>query len=91
MNKNNKRQRLIISEYENKISQRRTTQARSQLYDLVAWFRKNAETSSDIGTRKIFAFAAEIISGLVRAFRQHEDELNEQDEIETHGDGRNGF
>ena len=80
---NNKHEQLIISESENRNPHHRTTQARSQLYDLVAKFRKTAETADDVRTRTIFEFAAEIISGLVRAFRRHEDQIDQQDKKKT--------
>jgi len=74
---NKQRKRLIITEYEEKNGRHPTTEARSQLYRLIANFRKNAETADDPETRIIFEFATEVISGLARAFRQHEDQADE--------------
>lgn len=54
-----------------------TSRARQYLYDLIALFRKDAEESTDIQTQSIFEFAAEVIAGLARAFRQHEAEMSD--------------
>ena len=81
---NNKRDRLIISENKSQNQRHRTTEARSQLYRLIARFRKDAENADDPRTRTIFAFAAEIITGLARAFRRHEDDANQQNGDRQH-------
>jgi hypothetical protein len=57
-----------------------TTQARQYLYNLIAVFRKDAEESTDNRTQSFFEFAADVIAGLARAFRQHEAEMSD---IET--------
>lgn len=68
---------------------RRTTRARGLLYDLITRFRKDAREADTAATRAIFGFAAETLSGLVRAFRTHEQtekstpEANQHDEQDS--------
>ena len=77
---NNRRGRLYISENEEKTTHKRTTEARSRLYRLIAQFRKNAEQTDDPRTRTIFEYAVEIMVGLVTAFRKYEDLIDEDEE-----------
>ena len=69
--------KIMIKEREDPIAMQitRTSRARQYLYDLIALFRKDAEHSADIRSRSMFEFAAEVIAGLARAFRQHEAEM----------------
>ncbi len=73
-------QKLIITEDENQFTHKRTTQARSSLYRLIARFRKNSEKADDIGGRTIFRFAAEVLSGLARAFKTYEKNVDDQNQ-----------
>lgn len=74
------RPRLIITESETERAephspQQKITQARNQLYQLLASLRKDAERASDPSTQTVFEFSAEVIAGLARALRRYEDEI----------------
>ena len=70
--------KLIISEDEKQFPHKRTTKARSSLHRLIVRFRKNAENADDIGGKTIFRFAAEVLSGLARSFKNYEQNIDEQ-------------
>lgn len=55
-----------------------TSHVRNLLYDLIVRFRKDANEASDVQTRALFEFAAEVISGLSRALRQHEERVGSE-------------
>jgi hypothetical protein len=67
-----KRQPIIITEGKEENATPRTTKARGLLYDLIVRFRKDAREADSSATRAIFEFAAETLSGIVRAFKEHE-------------------
>ena len=54
--------------------------ARSSLYHLIVRFRKYSESADDIGGRTIFRVAAEVLGGLARAFKNYENNIDEQNQ-----------
>jgi len=54
-------------------AQARTTEARSSLYNLIARFRTDAAKTDDKEAKSIFEFAAEVIAGLTRGFREFQE------------------
>ena len=76
---------IVIIEDENRTPP--TTQARGVLYTLIARFRQDAAEAEDKRTRSIFEFAAEVISGLARAFKSYEEETQNQNDGDGDGNG----
>jgi len=66
-----KLRRLKIIEAEDG-EERCTTQARRQLYHLIANFRRNAEVAESAQTRTVFKVATEIMASLANLIKQHE-------------------
>jgi len=54
-----------------------TTDARKELYDLIARFRRYAANSKDTPTQRVFELAVDVLAGLVRLFKLHEDQRTE--------------
>ncbi|MFW5708822.1 MAG: hypothetical protein ACOCX5_01245 [Chloroflexota bacterium] len=54
-------------------AQQRNVRSRRALYTLIVRFRRISNHAEDMETRTIYAFAAEVISGLTRALRQFEN------------------
>lgn len=49
-----------------------TRKARAKLYELIARFRKNAAETDDTNAQSTFETAADVLGGLVEAFRKYE-------------------
>ena len=73
-----RRGRVMISEDDDSPKHRRTRQARSQLYRLIAQFRKDADSAEDPSTQAIFEYAAETVAGLASAFKRFDDQIERQ-------------
>lgn len=69
-------------------TRQRTNEARSVLYPLIARFRKDAAEANNQAVRSIFEFAAEVLAGLTRAFRQFEEEAETKPETNDGDKGR---
>ncbi len=78
-----RRSGMLLSRNRNRPdARRRTIYARGKLYDLIAQFRREAASTDDPKARSIFEFAAEVVAGLARAFRDYEDTLEQPEETE---------
>lgn len=77
--KDRNRQRLTIPQEEEKSEKRSVLKARSSLYRLIARFRKNARQADNVRTESLFTLAAELLGGLVRVFRSHEKQIEEEE------------
>lgn len=68
----------MISKQENKLDIKPTSTARGMLYRVIARFRKNAENADDPKTRSMFEYAADVLTNLVRLFKEHEESTENQ-------------
>lgn len=78
MDKDDKRrQRPII--IERHAFNKPTSEARGALYEVIVLFRKLEESADDTSTRDVFSRATETLIGLVKDFRQHEEQPKQDD------------
>ncbi|GAB1420277.1 hypothetical protein MASR2M15_03670 [Anaerolineales bacterium] len=80
--KKDKKTQLIISQLQNQDTFQATTQARSQLYQLIAQFRKEARTAEEKEMQELFEFAADIIAELAGVFRHEEEALRHRRQLD---------
>jgi hypothetical protein len=66
----------IITEDDRQPRRRRTIRARSQLYRLIAQFRKDADNADDPDAQAIFEYAADTVARLASAFKRFDERMD---------------